>query len=208
MIKWFWTGNHRDILEDAPQDFATAIYNDPVLYSCSDQRSSVVTQFSWDCTAAAVSFGTGTPSTIFPCFHINFRVKSVSFSFQLQCFYRVKSVSLYWFTIFLQGQIGIHLFDLQGFYRVKPVSFVLFTRFLQGQNSLPLSIYKNFTGSNQSPFFDLQCFYGLNQSPFFDFQGFYRAQSMSWFTWCLHVIYMFLIKRFTCYLQRRYCKYV
>ena len=45
--------------------------------------------------AAAVSYGTGTPSTIFPCFHINFRVKSVSFSFQLQCFYRVKSVSLY-----------------------------------------------------------------------------------------------------------------
>ena len=183
----------------------------------------MVTQFSWDCTAAAVSFGTGTPSTIFPCFHINFGVKSVSFSFQLQCFYRIKSVSLYWFTIFLQGLIGIHLFDLQGFYRAKPVSFLLFTRFLQGQNSLPLSIYKNFTGSNQSPFFDLQCFYrvksvsfffdlqgfyGSNQSPFFDFQGFYRAQSMSWFTWCLHVIYMFLIKRFTGYLQRRYCKYV
>ena len=166
----------------------------------------------------------GTPSTIFPCFHINFRVKSVSFSFQLQCFYRVKSVSLYWFTIFLQGQIGIHLFDLQRFYRVKPVSCLLFTRFLQGQNSLALSIYKNFTdrfnpvslfwftmflqGQISLFFFYLQDFYGSNQSPFFDFQGFYRAQSMSWFTWCLHVIYMFLIKRFTDYLQRRYCKYV
>ena len=159
--------------------------------------------------AAAVSYGTGTPSTIFPCFHINFRVKSVSFSFQLvftgsnqspfidlQCLCPDKSaVSLYRFTIFLQGQIGIPLFDLQGFYRVKPVSFLLFTRFLQGQNSLPLSIYKNITGSNQS-------------LSFFDLQGFYGTQSMSWFTWFLHVIYMFLEKRFTGYLQRWYCKYV
>ena len=66
----------------------------------------------------------------------------------------------------LQGQIGLPLFDrdLQGFYRVEPVSFLLFTRFLQGQNSLPLSIYKNFTGSNQSPFFDLQGFYRVKTS--------------------------------------------
>ena len=126
--------------------------------------------------AAAVSYGTGTPSTIFPCFHINFRVKSVSFSFQLQCFYRVKSVSLYWFTIFLQNQIGIPLFDLQGFYRVKPVSFLLFTRFLQGQNSLPLSIYKNFTGSNQSPFFDLQCFYRVKSVSFFSIYKVFTGQ--------------------------------
>ena len=139
--------------------------------------------------AAAVSYGTGTPSTIFPCFHIKFRVKSVSFSFQLvftgsnqspfidlQCLCLDKSVSLYRFTIFLQGQIGIPLFDLQGFYRVKPVSFLLFTRFLQGQNSLPLSIYKNFTGSNQSPFFDLQCFYRVNSvSLFFRLTRFLRG---------------------------------
>ena len=141
----------------------------------------MVSQVSWDCTAAAVSFGTGTPRTLFPCFHINFRVKSVSFSFQLQCFYRVKSVSLYWFTIFLQGQIGIHLFDLQGFYRVKPVSFLLFTKFLRGGKSLSLSIYKNFTGSNQSPFFDLQCFYRVKSVFFFRFTRFLRVKSVSLF---------------------------
>ena len=94
----------------------------------------------------------------------------------LQFLYLDKSVSLYRFTIFLQGQIGIPLFDLQGFYRVKPVSFLLFTRFLQGQNSLPLSIYKNFTGSNQSPFLDLQCFYRVKSvSLFFRLTRFSRG---------------------------------
>ena len=177
----------------------------------------MVTQFSWDCTVAAVSFGSGTPSTIFPCFHINFKVKSVSFSFQLQCFYRVKSVqspfidlqylylvksvSLYRFTIFLQGQIGIHLFDLQGFYRVKPVSFVLFTRFLQGQNSLPLSIYKNFTGSNQSPFFDLQCFYRVKSVSLFRFPRFLpgpiNVLIYMMFTRYLHVLHKKIYGLFT-----------
>ena len=128
--------------------------------------------------AAAVSHGTGTPSTIFPCFHINFRVKSVSFSFQLQCFYGVKSVSLYWFTMSLPGQISLplsiyNIFTgsnrypslrftrfLQGqtsfissFYRVKTVSLYRFTRILQVQTSLPFLIYNVSTGSNQSLFF-------------------------------------------------------
>ena len=126
----------------------------------------------------------------------------------LQYFYRVKSVSLSSIYKVFRGSNQFHFFFLQGFYRVKTVSLYRFTRILQVQTSLPFLIYNVFTGSNQSLFFDLQGFYGSNQSPFFYFQGFYRAQSMSWFTRCLHVIYMFLIKTFTGYLQRRYCKYV
>ena len=137
------------------------------------ERSSVVTQFTWDCTAAAVSYGTGRPSTIFPGFHINFRVKSVSLSFQLQCFYRVKSVSLYWFTmstwsnqspfIALQyvqyGVKSVSLYWFTMFLRVKSVSLYRFTIFLPGQISLSLLIYNIFTESNQSPFINLKYFY-------------------------------------------------
>ena len=139
--------------------------------------------------------------------------------------------------MFLQGQISLPLLIYNIFTRSNRYPSLRFTRFLQSQTSFLSSFCKVFTGSKQSPFIDLQefyrfkpvslfwftmflqgqislfffhlqGFYGSNQSPFFDFQGFYRAQSMSWFTWCLHVIYMFLIKRFTDYLQRRYCKYV
>ena len=55
----------------------------------------------------------------------------------LQCYYMVKSASL---------------FDLQGFYRVKSVSLFRFTMFLQGQTSLPFSIYSVFTGSYTTKF--------------------------------------------------------
>ena len=107
--------------------------------------------------------------------------------FDLQVFYRVKSVSLFRFTRFLQGLISLPFslynvitgsnrspfFDLQCYYRVKPVSLFRFTmlnrvksvslsRFtmlLQDQTSLPFSIYNVITGTNQSPFFDLQCYY-------------------------------------------------
>ena len=120
--------------------------------------------------AAAVSYGTGTPSTIFPCFHINFRVKSVSFSFQLQCFYRVKSVSLYWFTMSLPGQISLPLSIYNIFTGSNRYPSLRFTRFLQGQTSFISSFYKVFTGSKQSPFIDLQEFYR------------FKPVSLSWFT--------------------------
>ena len=44
----------------------------------------------------------------------------------LQYFYRVKSVSLYQFKIFLQGQKRLHLFDLQGFYSRLQATFLFF----------------------------------------------------------------------------------
>ena len=65
---------------------------------------------------------------------------------------------------------------------------------LQGQINLHGSIYKVFTGSNQSLFFDLQGFYRVkgslpfsiynvitrsNRSLVFDLQGFYRVKSVS-----------------------------
>ena len=63
----------------------------------------------------------------------------------------------------------LSFFALQGFYRVKSVSLFRFTMLFQGQMSLPFSIYKAITESNwslffdlhgyQSPFFDFQCFY-------------------------------------------------
>ena len=124
--------------------------------------------------------------------HKVFKGSNQSPLFDLQCYYRVKSVSLVRFTRFLQGQI---------------ISLFRFTRFLQGQISPSFSIYKVFTGWNQSPFFDLQCYYkvksvtrfrftrflqgqiglsssiykfftGSNQSPFFDFRYFYNVE---WF---------------------------
>ena len=81
--------------------------------------------------------------------------------FDLQGFYRVKSVSLFRFTRFLQGQRQSPFFDLQCYYKVKSVTRFRFTRFLQGQISLSSSIYKVFTGSNQSPFFDFRNFYNV-----------------------------------------------
>ena len=113
----------------------------------------------------------------------------------LQYFYRVKSVSISSIYKVFTGSNQFPFFFLQGFYRVKTVSLYRFTRILQVQTSLPFLIYNVFTGLIQSLFF-------------FDLQGFYGAQSMSWFTWFLHVIYMFLEKRFTGYLHRWYCKYV
>ena len=76
----------------------------------------------------------------FPGFHINFRLKSVSLFFILQCFYRVKSVSLDRFCNIFTGSNQFPIIDLQCF--------------LQGQISLPLSIENVLTGSNQSPFID------------------------------------------------------
>ena len=95
--------------------------------------------------------------------------------FDLQCYYRVKSISMVRFTWFLQGQISLSFsiykvftgsnqspfFDLQCYYKVKSVTRFRFTRFLQGQISLSSSIYKVFTGSNQSPFFDFRNFYNV-----------------------------------------------
>ena len=131
--------------------------------------------------AAAVSYGTGTPSTIFPCFHINFRVKSVSFSFQLQCVYRVKSVSLYWFTISLPGQISLPLSIYNIFTGSNRYPSLRFTRFLQGQTSFISYFYKVFTGSKQSPFIDLQEFYRFKPVSLFWFTMFLRVKSVSLF---------------------------
>ena len=72
-------------------------------------------------------------------------------------------------------------FDLQGSYRVKSVSLFRFTRFLQGQISLPFQICKAFAGSNQSPFFDLQGFDRFKLRPFFDLQYFCSIKSASLF---------------------------
>ena len=116
--------------------------------------------------------------------------------FDLQWYYRVKSVSLFRFTRFLQGLISLPFslynvitgsnrspfFDLQCYYRVKPVSLFRFTmlnrvksvslsRFtmlLQDQTSLPFSIYNVITGSNQSPLFDLQCYYRVKSVSLLD----------------------------------------
>ena len=76
---------------------------------------------------------------------------------------------------------SVSLSDLQGFYRVKSVSLFRFTRFLQGQIGLSFSLYKVFTGSNQSPFFDLQCYYMVKSLSLSDLQGFYRVKSVSLF---------------------------
>ena len=126
-------------------------------------------------------------------------------------FYGVKSVSLYWFTMSLPGQISLPLSIYNIFTGSNRYPSLRFTRFLEGQTSFISSFYKVFTGSKQSPFIDLQEFYrfkpvslfwftmflqGQISLFFFDLQGFYGAQSMSWFTWCLHVIYMLLEKRF------------
>ena len=75
--------------------------------------------------------------------------------------------------------------------------------FLQDQISFPFSIYKVFTGSNQSPLFRFTrflqgqislpfsiciVFTGSNQSPFLNLQEFYRIKSLSLlrFTMLLH----------------------
>ena len=106
------------------------------------ERSSVVTQFSWDCTAAAVSYGPGTLSTIFPGFHINFRVKSVSLPFfQIRMFLDNQiSLPLLIYNTFT-GSNQSPFIDLQYFYGVKSVSPFRITMFSQGQISFPLSIY-------------------------------------------------------------------
>ena len=73
-------------------------------------------------------------------------------------------------------------FDVQGFYRVKSVSpfrFTLLLDLLQGQVSLPGSMYKVFTGSNHLSFSIYKVFTGSNQSPFFDLQSYYKVKSVS-----------------------------
>ena len=52
---------------------------------------------------------------------------------------------------------------------------------LQIQASPPFSIYRLFTGSNQSPFSDLQAFYRVKSVPLFDLQAFYRVKSVPLF---------------------------
>ena len=75
-------------------------------------------------------------------------------------------------------------FDVQGFYRVKSVSpfrFTLLLDLLQGQISLPGSMYKVFTGSNHLSFSIHKVFTGSNQSPFFDLQSYYKVKSVTRF---------------------------
>ena len=81
--------------------------------------------------------------------------------FDLQCYYRVKSVSPLRFTVLLQGQIGLSF---------------RFTRFLQGQIGLPFSIYNVITGSNWSLFFDLQDFNRVNSVSLFRFSVFLQCE--------------------------------
>ena len=81
--------------------------------------------------------------------------------FDLQCYYRVKSVSPFRFTVLLQGQIGLSF---------------RFTRFLQGQIGLPFSIYNVITGSNWSLFFDLQDFNRVNSVSLFRFSVFLQCE--------------------------------
>ena len=99
-----------------------------------------------------------------PFGHKGFTGSNQSPLFDLQCYYRVKSISLVRFTRFLQGQIILSfsiynvitrsnrslVFDLQGFYRVKSVSLLRFTRFLQDQISLPFLFFGIFTMLNDS----------------------------------------------------------
>ena len=99
-----------------------------------------------------------------PFGHKDFTGSNQSPLFDLQCYYRVKSISLVRFTRFLQGQISLSfsiynvitrsnrslVFDLQGFYRVKSVSLLRFTRFLQHQISLPFLFFGIFTMLNDS----------------------------------------------------------
>ena len=92
--------------------------------------------------------------------------------FALQCYYGVKSVSLFRFTMLLQGQTSLPF----SIYNVK-----------QGQISLPFSIYNVITGSNQSPFSIYNVITGSNQSPLFDLQCYYRVKSVS----LLDLIYRF-----------------
>ena len=66
--------------------------------------------------------------------------------------------------------------DLQCYYRIKPVSPFRFTMLLQGQISLPFSIYNVITGSNQSLFSIYKVFTRSNWSPFFDLQCYYRVK--------------------------------
>ena len=117
---------------------------------------------------------------------------------------RVKSVSLFRFTMLLQGhnslpfsvynvkqgQIGLPfpiynvitgsnqspLFDLQCYYKVKSVSLFRFTMLLQGQIGLPFPIYNVITGSNQSPLFDLQCYYKVKSVSLFRFTMLLQGQ--------------------------------
>ena len=84
-----------------------------------------------------------------------------SLFFALQGFYTVKSVSLFRFTMLLQGQFGLSF---------------RFTRFLQGQIGLPFSIYNVITGSNWSLFFDLQGFYRVNSVSLFRFSVFLQCE--------------------------------
>jgi len=56
------------------------------------------------------------------------------------------------------------LFDLQAFYRIKPVS-------------LFRSIYKVFTGSNQSPYFYLQGFYSFKSVSLFSIYKILQGQT-------------------------------
>ena len=99
-----------------------------------------------------------------PFGHKGFTGSNQSPLFDLQCYYRVKSISLVRFTRFLHGQIILSfsiynvitrsnrslVFDLQGFYRVKSVSLLRFTRFLQDQISLPFLFFGIFTMLNDS----------------------------------------------------------
>ena len=76
----------------------------------------------------------------------------------------------------------LSFFALQGFYRVKSVSLFRFTMLFHGQMSLPFLIYKAITESNwslffdlhgyQSPFFDFQCFYRVKSVSLFRFSVF------------------------------------
>ena len=96
----------------------------------------------------------------------------------------------------------LSFFALQGFYRVKSVSLFRFTMLFQGQMSLPFLIYKAITESNwslffdlhgyQSPFFDFQCFYRLKSVSLFRFSVFLHN--------IYQVVVNYLVW-FTCYLQ-------
>ena len=96
----------------------------------------------------------------------------------------------------------LSFFALQGFYRVKSVSLFRFTMLFQGQMSLPFLIYKAITEWNwslffdvhgyQSPFFDFQCFYRVKSVSLFRFSVFLHD--------IYQVVVNYLVW-FTCYLQ-------
>ena len=95
--------------------------------------------------------------------------------FDLQCYYRVKSISMVRFTRFLQGQISLSFSIYKVFTGSKAVSLFRFTMLLQGQIGHSFSIYKVFTGSNQSLFFDLQGFYRIKSVSLFWFSEFLQC---------------------------------